>query len=86
MRVIEMSERIRVHRRGLDAIPLEFSWRGRRYAVRRIEWMRQVGERTKNGKTYQLQTAQGLKCRISHDEQGDIWRVDHILGQRGGMR
>ncbi len=86
MRVIETSERIRVHRRGLDAIPLEFSWRGRRYAVRRIEWMRQAGERARSGKTYQLQTVQGLKCRVSHDEQGDIWRVDHILGQRGGMR
>ncbi len=86
MRTIKTSERIRVHRKGLDAIPLEFSWRGRRYAVRRIEWMRGTGVRVSEGKTYQLQTVQGLKCRISHDERGDIWRVEHILGQAGGRR
>lgn len=84
MRAIKTNERIRVHRQGMNAIPLEFSWRGRRYDVRRVEKMGGASEKSNRGRTYQLQTVQGLKCRISHEERGDIWRFEHILGHAGG--
>jgi hypothetical protein len=90
MKSIRAEERIRIHGKLLEAIPQEFTWRGRRYSVQRIERMTPMAnERTAPGSRkefFVLQTKQGLRCRISHDRGRDIWRLEQLLGAGGGVR
>lgn len=84
---VQAEERIRVHRTVMDAIPQEFTWRGRRYSVQRIEQASpRAHERGMPGlrkEFYVLQTKQGLRCRISHEPGRGIWRLEQMLGAGG---
>jgi len=82
MNSIRSQERIRVHRMLLDAVPQEFTWRRRRYRVQRVEHAEPARPERQS---YVLQTVQGLRCRVSHDPQLDIWRLEQLLGAGGGL-
>jgi hypothetical protein len=84
---VRAEERIRVHRTVMGAIPQEFTWRGRRYSVQHIEHTSpRAHERSMPGlrkEFYVLQTKQGLKCRISHELERGVWRLEQMLGAGG---
>jgi hypothetical protein len=87
---IRAEERISIRYTLMGALPQEFTWRGRRYSVQRIERTSPPAHERRRPEPsvefYVLQTWQGLRCRVSHDPGRDIWRLEHLLGTGGGMR
>jgi hypothetical protein len=87
MKAIQSEERIHVHRTQFRSLPREFTWRGRRYMVQRIERTGSPTRAPAGGETrkdfFVLQTRQGLRCRISHDRRHEIWRLEQLLSSGG---
>lgn len=73
-----------------DPLPAEFTWRGRRHRIRRIDrygtreiqhWKHVEVERL-----FHLSTMGGMQCLLSQDVSRDIWRLERIFKSSGGVR
>jgi hypothetical protein len=75
-------EFVHVARKNKSGIPDEFLWRGRRHRIRRLESYRDERRRTRNAtrlhRIFLIHTASGHRCVISHDVDGDTWRMEHL--------
>jgi hypothetical protein len=69
-------------------MPMEFSWRGRRHRVKRVEDYRATTRShpsvNRKQSSYALRTARGLRCVLSLDERRGIWVMDRVLPGGGG--
>jgi hypothetical protein len=77
---LQLSGRLAVHAVGPTAMPLEFSWRGRRHVVRQVE---RVGSAARPGR-YQLVTTDGLCCVVTLDRERCTWQLERMLPRRRG--
>ena len=81
MNGLQLGGRLAVHLLGPRAMPLEFSWRGRRHVVRRVERLRRPARPGR----YQLITADGLCCIVTQDRERCTWHLERVLPSvRGG--
>lgn len=69
-------------------LPNEFTWRGRRHRVRRVEGYQlrtQIhAHETSRRKYYTLRTVNGLRCVLAQDVNRGIWTIDRVLTNGGG--
>ena len=84
MRDWELTELARVTEFGEGHWPREFTWRGRRRRVRRIETYKP--SRLKKdlsgasvARRFRLKTDDGLSCVLSHDVRRDRWTVERLF-------
>lgn len=90
MRAWGLSELVSVSRVGSGDWPEEFTWRGRRRRVRKIEAFAE-GKAAVRGvssgwlRKFRLNTEDGLSCVLSHDRRRNRWIVEALFTtQRGG--
>jgi hypothetical protein len=80
--VFNFGEFVHVARKRKSGIPDEFLWRGRRHRIRRLESCRDERRRTRDAtrlhRLFLIRTTSGLRCVISHDVDGDTWRMEHM--------
>ncbi len=90
MKVIGFGETLWVAASAGDALPAEFTWRGRRHRVRRIERFRMETYPSRNGlvrrRFFRLRTASGMRCLVSQDVDRDTWRMEKVVTSRGGAQ
>jgi hypothetical protein len=84
-----LTELVQVSKLGHCDWPEEFTWRGRRRRVRRIdayEPARRSGDTGVTGgeRRFRLKTEDGLSCVISHDVRRDRWAVETLYATSGG--
>jgi hypothetical protein len=79
---LPLGGRLAVHSVGPTALPVEFSWRGRRHIVRRMDWL---PGRARVGR-YALLTMDGLRCIVTRDPDRSSWHLERVLpGGSGGF-
>ncbi|MCJ7511578.1 MAG: hypothetical protein MUO23_01255 [Anaerolineales bacterium] len=61
-------------------LPSEFTWRGKRHVVRRLERMQSA---VRQGR-YHLTTADGLRCIVSQDHERRTWHIERVLPNQSG--
>lgn len=84
MKAWKLTELARVTEFGDGNWPREFTWRGRRRRVRRIEAFEATrmkkdlsgGPASRN---FRLRTEDGLSCVLSHDLRRDCWTVERLF-------
>lgn len=66
--------------------PEEFTWRGRRRKVRKIEAYEPAKDRYKPSdlRRFRLRTEDGLLCVLAHDHQRNRWTVETLYATQGG--
>jgi hypothetical protein len=83
-----MGEPVHVTRGPGGSWPSEFTWRGRRHRVRRVESFHWVEAKAVEGKTrvmrIRLRTTGGMRCWLSQDPGRDLWRIERVLDGSGG--
>lgn len=89
MKAWGLTELVSVSRLGLGDWPEEFTWRGRRRKVRRIESFQRGGDRERSAegtgsRRFRLMTADGLACVVSHDPRRDRWTLEKLYSSSGG--
>ena len=89
MRAWGLAELVSVSKLGQGEWPEEFTWRGRRRKVRRIEAYRMKGDYARStdhaeSRRFRLRTEDGLSCVISHDVQRNRWTLDRLYSSSGG--
>jgi hypothetical protein len=89
MKAWGLAELVWVSKLGEGDWPLEFTWRGRRRRVRRIESyelsqaVRQASIDTAS-RRFRLMTDDGLTCELSHDLSRDRWTMERMYASSGG--
>lgn len=72
-----------------DPLPIEFTWRGRRHRIRRIDHYAtrtfQNRQRIEHQRLFHLWTAGGLRVLLSQEVNRDVWRLEHIVESPGGV-
>lgn len=82
MNGLHLGERLAVRSTGPTALPAEFTWRGKRYVVRRLE---RRPNAARPGR-YELVTMDGLRCIVIQDRERNAWHLERMLsGRRGGL-
>jgi hypothetical protein len=89
MKAWGLTELVAVSKLGQGDWPEEFTWRGRRRKVRRIEAYRKRGAHGRSAdyagpRRFRLKTEDGLSCEISHDVQRDRWLLERLYSNSGG--
>jgi hypothetical protein len=89
MKVWALTELVWVSKLGQGDWPEEFTWRGRRRKVRRIESYEPGGNRHQDAslarsRRFRLKTDGGLSCVLSHDLQRDRWTIEALYATQGG--
>lgn len=83
-----MAEWVKVSPFPRREFPSEFTWRGRRHRVQRIEKFTLENERGRQGlvrrKLFQLRTQKGIRCVLSLEVGQDRWRIERVLQNTGG--
>lgn len=68
--------------------PREFTWRGRRHRVRRVDGYRSQfrshAHENSERRYYTLRTSGGLRCVLTQDVRRGIWTMDRVLTKSGG--
>jgi hypothetical protein len=77
---LQLCERLAVHSVGPTAMPAEFSWRGRRHVVQRVQ---RAGSAARPGR-YQLVTTDGLCCIVTLDRERCTWHLERVLPRQHG--
>jgi hypothetical protein len=86
MNGLVMGEPVGVIRGGGGVWPSEFTWRGQRHRIRRVEafrWVEANGGDAR-GARIRLRTSSGLRCWLSQEPGRDIWRIERVLDCSGG--
>jgi hypothetical protein len=79
---LHLRGRLDVRATGPAALPLEFTWRGKRHLVQRLERL----PNKQRGGRYQLTTTDGLRCVVLQDRELSTWHLERVLPSlRGGM-
>lgn len=91
MKAWGLTELVWVSKLGKGDWPEEFTWRGRRRRVRRIESCVPARDRDRpvgstGSRRFRLMTEDGLSCVLSHDSERDRWMVEALYATRGGVR
>lgn len=81
-------ELVAVRSPSKDAMPSEFTWRGRRHRVRSIDHYKTNRYRHRDGvewlRLFRLRTTQGMCCLLSQDVSRGTWRMERVLAGQGG--
>jgi hypothetical protein len=89
MRAWGLAELVQVSRFSQGDWPQEFTWRGRRRWVQRIEAY-EPGSRegvpgmSDGSRRFRLKTQDGLSCLLNHDLKRDRWTVATLYASSGG--
>jgi len=90
MSAFGFGELVRMAPSARGVLPIEFTWRGRRHRVQRVESYRVENRRRRTGvvqrRFYHLRTVSGMRCLLSQDVARDIWHLEHVLVSQGGER
>ena len=89
MKAWGLAELVQVSRFGQGNWPQEFTWRGRRRWVQRIEAYEPssrvgVPGRNDGARRFRLKTQDGLSCLLTHDLKRDRWTVARLYASSGG--
>lgn len=89
MRAWGLAELVRVSRFGQGDWPQEFTWRGRRRRVQRIEAYEPGSTVGVPGmgdgmRRFRLKTQDGLSCLLTHDLRRDRWTLAALYATSGG--
>lgn len=87
MAPVGSGEVIRVGDSAPAGVPVEFTWRGRRYAVRAVDNYQtpKPGGRGKrlDRATFRIRTTSGLRCLVSVDVSRGLWCMERVLPNGG---
>ena len=79
---LHLRGRLVVRAAGPTALPTEFTWRGERHLVHRLERL----PKTARGGRYRLTTTDGLRCVVVVDRERSTWHLERVLpGLQGGV-
>jgi hypothetical protein len=89
MKAWGLTELVLVSKLGHGDWPEEFTWRGRRRKVRRIEAYESPQRSGTSGSAggerhFRLKTEDGLSCVLAHDIRRDRWAVKRLYANSGG--
>ncbi len=77
---LPLRDRVLVRATGPLDLPLEFTWRGKRHRVYRIDPVRSA---VRHGR-YSLTTTDGMRCVVYQDQHNRTWHIERILPRRDG--
>jgi hypothetical protein len=79
---LQVRGRLAVRLGGPAALPEEFTWRGRRHVVRRLERLTGLAR----AERFRITTQDGLRCIVRQDSAPSGWRLERVLpGRQGGV-
>jgi hypothetical protein len=83
-----VGEMVRVVPKGRGKIPVEFTWRGTRHLIRRIEGYRREYHHRQGGvselRYFHLRTSSGMRLMLAQDVDQGAWHVAGVLMDQGG--
>jgi hypothetical protein len=85
---LSIGEMVRVVSGESGKLPTEFTWRGRRHLVRRIEGYRTEYRYRQGGiserKHFHLRTSRGMSVMLSQDVDRGSWHLESVIMGGGG--
>jgi len=79
---LQVGGRLAVRPGGPAALPEEFTWRGRRHIVRRLERLTGLVRADR----FRITTVDGLRCIVRQDPAQNGWHLERVLpGCQGGV-